>query len=449
MNITSNAVELIQRRYPELRERKVTETVIVGRGALSSIGDALSELPGSHTLLVADPQTYEAAGHGTEALLRSVGLSVERCILPEHPVATPQAAKDIADLARNGGHADVPKTLVAVGAGTINDIVKLAAHRLGRPYASVGTALSMNGYTSSICALLDGGVKRTVPATPAAIVVLDLDICADAPVNMTQAGFGDMLSKPFSEADWRLSNVIDGVPWHPAPSELLSGVFDTMVSKASGIGRGDPNALEPLAHSILLSGMSMAFAGVSSPASGGEHLISHYWDMGQYALGLHPFALHGTQVGVACCLVEPLHHRLSRAVLTAQDISRALSNWPKTRDEAVTMIDQRHSGMPVDIRAGIIEEALVKWRSPDEQRARLLAVVPRWPELSGEWAQALLPEHTVRQAMYDVGGPTVPSQIAPGLADSLSDWLHVRDMRRRYTVLDFAIESGLGIGETA
>ena len=35
-----------------------------------------------------------------------------------------------------------------------------------------------------------------------------------------------------------------------------------------------------------LSGLSMAVTGTSSPASGGEHLLSHYWDMTRLRDGL-------------------------------------------------------------------------------------------------------------------------------------------------------------------
>jgi hypothetical protein len=43
------------------------------------------------------------------------------------------------------GHQAIP---VAVGSGTINDIVKRASHESERPYMAVGTAASMDGYTS-------------------------------------------------------------------------------------------------------------------------------------------------------------------------------------------------------------------------------------------------------------------------------------------------------------
>ena len=47
-----------------------------------------------------------------------------------------------------GALRDQDATPVAVGAGTLNDIVKRAAHELERPYLCVATAASMDGYTA-------------------------------------------------------------------------------------------------------------------------------------------------------------------------------------------------------------------------------------------------------------------------------------------------------------
>ena len=54
----------------------------------------------------------------------------------------------------------------------------------------------MNGYASGIAAILDDGVKTTVPANPPIAIVLDTNVLAQAPARLTQAGLGDLISKP-------------------------------------------------------------------------------------------------------------------------------------------------------------------------------------------------------------------------------------------------------------
>lgn len=50
---------------------------------------------------------------------------------------------------------------VAVGSGTLNDLTKLAAHQLGRPYMVVATAASMDGYTAFGASITHHGSKQT------------------------------------------------------------------------------------------------------------------------------------------------------------------------------------------------------------------------------------------------------------------------------------------------
>ena len=66
--------------------------------------------------------------------------------------------------------------VVAIGAGTVNDLVKMASSRAKLPYACIATAPSMNGYTSAIAALLQEGVKTTRPCAPP-LRSLPISIC--------------------------------------------------------------------------------------------------------------------------------------------------------------------------------------------------------------------------------------------------------------------------------
>jgi glycerol-1-phosphate dehydrogenase [NAD(P)+] len=412
-------------------------TVRIGRGVLESTGELAKDLGWRGPLMmVADPQTLQAAGDRVSALLKQAGFDVSPLVLQAHPVASPDT---VAYVKSQVGAATA---LVAVGSGTINDIVKSAASDRGLPYLVVGTALSMNGYTSSISALLDGGIKRTLQTQPAQAVVLDLDVCAAAPRTMTLAGLGDMLSKPFSEADWRLASRVDGGYHCTRPGNILNEAFQRMIADATGIGQNDPNALESLAQSIALSGISMAMAGVSSPASGGEHLISHYWDMMRYGIGEHPFALHGTQVGAACCMVEGLHHRLQRVSVDDVDVATCIRDWPETQHALAERVRARHSNLPPDVVPGVIEQAIQKWRPPQEQRERMERLRGNLATIRTFVGEALLKEGVVRQALVDAGGTTDAGQVNSSLAGGLERWHMVRDIRSRYTILDLAAELG-------
>ena len=84
---------------------------------------------------------------------------------------------------------------VAVGSGTINDLTKLAAHRLGRPYLVVATAASMDGYTAYGASITANGSKQTFDCPAPRAVLADLEVIAGAPGGMNASGYADLLAK--------------------------------------------------------------------------------------------------------------------------------------------------------------------------------------------------------------------------------------------------------------
>ncbi len=422
-----------------------TRLAAVERGALRGVGDAALALGlGRRLLVVSDSDTDPVAGAETRERLAAAGFEVVAQVFGHHPVAAPPAVEETAE------RLAACDAVVSVGSGTLTDIAKSAASSQGKAQLAVGTALSMNGYTSAISALLVDGVKRTLPIRPPIGVILDLDVCAAAPRSLTLAGLGDMLSKPFSEADWRLAHHVTGEDWFPEPGGLLTGAFERMVDAAPAIGRAEPEALRALGEAVLLSGLSMSVAGASSPASGAEHLISHYWDMMCYATGRELYGLHGTQVGIACCLVEALHHRVAGALsahgrVAGQpliDVEARVAAAAPSREALAERVRARHDRLPVAVREAVVAEALKKWLPADALRARLEAVVARREAIVAAVTSALLPLGAIRAALDAAGGLTRPEQLAPELAGGLETWAIARDIRARFTVFDLAADLG-------
>uniref|UniRef100_UPI001F2C3C19 iron-containing alcohol dehydrogenase n=1 Tax=Cronobacter sakazakii TaxID=28141 RepID=UPI001F2C3C19 len=60
------------------------------------------------------------------------------------------------------------------------------------------------------------GKKQTVQTTAPIALFADLELLCQAPQNMVTAGFGDMLGKVTSLADWEISRLLAGEPYCPA-----------------------------------------------------------------------------------------------------------------------------------------------------------------------------------------------------------------------------------------
>jgi glycerol-1-phosphate dehydrogenase [NAD(P)+] len=164
--------------------------VVVGRGVLAETGALFRrQFAGNLACIIADENTWKAAGAAVEASLKAAGVTVRAHVLPGRPRLKPtvELADSLRDvLAQDGA---VP---VAVGSGVINDVVKHAAFGLDRAYLCVGTAASMDGYTSAGAPLSDKGFKKTIQCRPARAVLGDLDVIAAAPAEMTGWGYGDL-----------------------------------------------------------------------------------------------------------------------------------------------------------------------------------------------------------------------------------------------------------------
>ena len=84
--------------------------------------------------------------------------------------------------------------LISVGSGSITDTTRVVAVRTGKPFVCIGTAPSMDGYTSVVAPLILRGVKIHRAANCPEIIVCDLDILRTSPMPMVVSGIGDVLA---------------------------------------------------------------------------------------------------------------------------------------------------------------------------------------------------------------------------------------------------------------
>ena len=60
------------------------------------------------------------------------------------------------------------------------------------PFVVVQTAVSVNAFSDDMAVLLRDGVKRTVPSRWPDVLIVDLEVIAEAPAAMNRAGFGEL-----------------------------------------------------------------------------------------------------------------------------------------------------------------------------------------------------------------------------------------------------------------
>ena len=279
------------------------QAIRVGSGVIQELPGILRDLGASHIFLVADNYTFEAAGRQVEQLLDQAGLAYHKRVFQTETPLVPNEYALGSVLAAMTSQDDM---LLAVGSGTLNDVTKYVSARTGVPYVIAATAPSMDGYASTVAPTILDGFKTTLPAVYPAAIVADVDILKDAPMPMLTAGFGDIIGKFTSLADWRLSHQLNGEYYCPEVAGVIEAAVETCAANAQALAQREPQAIQAVTEALILSGLAMGMVGVSRPASGAEHQMAHYWEMDALRRGEeHP--LHGNAVGVGTVLAASLY----------------------------------------------------------------------------------------------------------------------------------------------
>ena len=387
---------------------------------------------GQECLVISDANTRKAGGDDVIESLAAQGKYVREHVFGSESLdGTQELAEEVKGLASGADF------IVSVGSGTLADLAKYAGDALNRPVLLYATAASMNGYTSGIVALKVRGLKRTIPCAPALGVFADPVHAASAPQRMTAAGVADFLSKCSSTTDWRASHILLGVPFNPKAREFSETIQDRVLQRAEDIGRSEPEAVALVLEALFLSGFSMVVAGSSAPASGGEHLISHYIDM-KSALYDLPHDLHGTQVGVATIYCLGLWHSILEIDSARVDVD-ALIERQRPDAEVREWIERDWGPVASEVQA----EWDTKKMNPDSLRKHIEAFVSALPKMRDELQEDLLPAALVRDAIRASGGPVAPEDLHAPLEEYQNGQRRARYIRSRFTVLDLAEDLGI------
>lgn len=315
-------LERLKKEWPDRAD--FPDRLVLEAGALTEAARYVADKGWRRALVVADEHTEKACGRQLAEELSAAGVAATVTRVKPNRIGDVVADEaSVVQVLLDVQQQDADVLLVA-GAGTLHDIARYAAYTTGKPFVSVPTAPSVDGFTSKGAPLLIRGEKLTIPSTGPIALFADLDVLMKAPRALVAAGFGDMLGKATSLFDWRIGHLFAGEPYSEEVANMTRQALDRCVRHAEAIGRGTEEGIVALMQSLLESGIAMLLFGQSHPASGAEHHISHYWEMAYNRIGRNQL-LHGAKVGVACGLVADLYHDLGRV---QADIAPLLHELP-------------------------------------------------------------------------------------------------------------------------
>jgi len=312
--------------------------------------------------------------------------------------------------------------LLAVGSGTIGDLVRYVSSRLGLTYYIVATAASMDGYTSTVTAPMVDGLKQTYPADAAAGVIAVPAIFETAPGILTAAGFGDIMGKYTSVVDWEMEGRI-----YPQADDFCQDLANEMRK----ITEDCFNAKTPasIMDALIDSGLVMQKAGHSRPAAGAEHHLSHFWEMMALMKG-HTPALHGAKVGMATLAVLQAQEWLLEENITEEI-------WAKAEEAAVSFDASSWKEELRRLYAHATDEVLALWpdETPETRLALVKAMQENWGSLRIILSQNVGLKPKIKSAIADMGGPVTPQELEVCRDTFVAGVLHANRLRRRFSTM--------------
>ena len=387
------------------------DPIYVGSDATAKLLDYVAAKGLKRFALVADTNTYKALGQRAEAALKSKGYDVTTVVLQdaeihadEHQLIKTLIEAPLGDL-----------TFVAVGSGSITDITRFVSFRTGRPFIGTPTAPSVDGFTSIGAPIILAGVKTTLICQAPIAVFADIDTLANAPQRLIAAGFGDMIGKYTSLADWKMGSLVWGEPYDAAIAQRTQAAIASAVQQAEAIGQHTPEGVRALMDALIESGLCMLDFGASRPASGAEHHASHYWEMKRLKEHSHSM-LHGAQVGYALSLVAEQYAKI-RALSRSEAMNRLEGASLPNRADEIEHIQAGYGDMADDI---VKEHAAFLNLTEADFDALKHRIADQWEAIQAV-AASVPPPEVIRGYLRQVGAPATaeelglsPDEVSPG-----------------------------------
>ncbi len=314
---------------------------------------------------------------------------------------------------------DKTDLIIGIGAGVIQDLCKYVSFKHGIDYFIVATAPSMDGYASVGAAMIIDNMKVTYNAHVPTAIICDTEILKNAPTEMIQSGYGDILGKFSCLNDWKLSHIVNGEYYCDYVADLTYKMLNNVKDLGEKLLAKDAEAIGTLTEALIGIGIAMAYVGNSRPASGSEHHMAHCFEI----VGLvkdQPYFSHGIDVVYSSVYTQKLRKELIEFESPAPYSSHDHAKWEENINRVYSTA-----------ASGVIAlQNKLGWY--DINRNRIYS--EKWEEIKTVLSEAPTEEELIKY-ISSVGLDIKTFENEYGL-DKINDaLLYAKDLKDRYSVL--------------
>jgi len=412
---------------------KFDSVVCIASGAVKELPEHIRKFEAQKVFILSDQNTFTAAGKQVCDLLEKAHINYLSYSFNHFPVEPDENSVGAAIM-----HYDHSCDLiVAVGSGVINDIGKIVSAVSEKPYIIVATAPSMDGYASASSSMTRSGLKISLPSRCADVIIGDTDILCQAPLHMMKSGLGDMLAKYVSICEWRISHMITGEYYCQEIASLIRSAVKRCVDNAQGLLNRDPQAVQAVFEGLVIGGVAMNYAGLSRPASGVEHYISHVLDMRGVAFGT-PVESHGIQCAVGTLYASRLYEKVKKIVPCKEKALRSAEcfDYAAWADTLQTFIGKGADSM-------IALEKRERKYDISSHKIRLETILEHWEDILQIICDEIPPSEEIEKTLMTIDAPKTLKDI--GIKEDLFPIIFkaTKDIRDKYVLSRLAWDLGI------
>lgn len=328
-------------------------------------------------------------------------------------------------------------SIIAVGSGVINDTCKIISAKVKIPYVIVATAPSMDGYQSMTSSMTMDGLKISLPSRAADVIIGDTDILKSAPAKMLISGVGDMIAKYVSICEWRIANIILGEYYCEDIASLIRAALKKISESKDKIKLCTGDAVEAVFDGLSASSVAMNYAGVSRPASGIEHYISHIYDMRRAEFGTKS-EMHGIQCAISTLVAIKLYEKLITVTPCKEKALAYMEKFDKEqwKKELRSLLGGAAESMIA------LEEKEQKY-DKTKHVERLETIIGKWEEIKAVIKEELPSYESLYNFMKDIGAPTSFAEV--GMDESIlpEALTYAKDIRDKYVLPRLLFDLGI------
>ena len=406
---------------------------IIGKNALEQLPVELEKLGAKKVFLLSDINTYSLAGEKIMTLLSDNGILYSSYVFFHRSPEPDEEAVGAAVM-----HYDKScEVIVGLGSGVINDIGKILSNITDTPYVIVATAPSMDGYASSTSSMVMDGVKVSLSSKCPEIIIGDVDLLKTAPDKMLKSGLGDMLAKYISICEWRISHEITGEYYCETIAQLVRNALHECIVHVDGLLRREDEAVKAVFEGLVICGEAMGFAGVSRPASGVEHYLSHIWDMRALEFGTNA-DLHGIQCAIGTLVAAKVYEQVKKVT---PDVEKAMAYVEKF--DRGKWNNELRAFLGKGAEAMILLEKREQKYNVDRHRERIKVIVEKWDRILSIIEEEVPESSEIEELLDKINAPKVLEDI--GLESSIlpMTFKTSKDIRDKYVLSRLVWDLGI------